>query len=269
MKPVIHVVPGEITIEHADLLKMKGQKLGTSFARRALAVPGVEAVAIDTLKGRARITYHKDPKNYSRLLERVIGAMGSEADALGEDQVANLEARTMMHWVRAGAHIQPLTISVPKEGHLIVEDEAFIATKSPLLRFIKDSVRTLTGIQSITLEPQGQVHIHYNTRRITPEKLIPLIEQAYSRHSDIQDLKDPKSVPMKVSGTTVGIWYRRRITAAGGHTHRRRGSGRHQFRGYQRCRPAIKRREGRGPPLPYRAPDLLDRHRTGSGLCAH
>ena len=205
MKPVIHVVPGEITIEHADLLKMKGQKLGTSFARRALAVPGVEAVAIDTLKGRARITYHKDPKNYSRLLERVIGAMGSEADALGEDQVANLEARTMMHWVRAGAHIQPLTISVPKEGHLIVEDEAFIGTKSPLLRFIKDSVRTLTGIQSITLEPQGQVHIHYNTRRITPEKLIPLIEQAYSRHSDIQDLKDPKSVPMKVSGTTVGI----------------------------------------------------------------
>ncbi len=86
MKPLIHVLPGELTIEHPDLLKIKGSKLGYSMARRALAVPGVEAVAIDTSKGHARIALGQDQGDQKGLLERVIKAIASEADAHSVDQ---------------------------------------------------------------------------------------------------------------------------------------------------------------------------------------
>lgn len=205
MKPLIHVLPGELTIEHPDLLKSKGSQLGYSMARRALAVPGVEALAIDTSKGHARIALSQDQGDQKGLLERVIKAIASEADALRVDQVPNPGTQKTMHWVRTGGHIQTLMISVPKQGHLILDDAALKGPKPDLLGAIEESVKTLSGIQSVLLDPHGLLHIHYNSRRITPEKLIPLIERAYTHQSAIEGLKDPKAVPMRVSGATVGL----------------------------------------------------------------
>ncbi len=205
MKPLIHVLPGELMIEHPALLRSQGTHLGYALARRALAVPGVEAVAIDTLKGHARIALSQDQSDQKGLLNRVMQAIASESEALSEDQVPNPGTLTTMHWVRTGAQIQMLTISVPKPGHLILDDAALKSPKPPLFESIKDRVKTLSGIQSVLLDPHGLLHIHYNSRRITPEKLTAVMERAYTRHFAITGLKDPKAVPMKVSGATVGL----------------------------------------------------------------
>ena len=209
MKPAISIQTQAIEVLDQSLFNQADQADARLFARRVLGVPGVTALTLEPVSGKARIGFEAATGEREAFLKKLAEATRTHEGALAASDLPEWGQGEIARWVKSGSKIVPLQVDLPAAGQLVLtlpvwghqDPDLLVQTLvKPLSRFPGVSV-TKADTESAT----PGFTISFNPALTATDQLIRAIERGIILAASDSQPANPALVPMAVSGTTVGI----------------------------------------------------------------
>lgn len=206
MSAQIKVGSAAIEIRDPSLFGVSSSPPGRVFVQRALKLPEVLSVALQSEKQLATVRFETAAESRKGFLERFLSALEGQTPKSASPDIDWSPAESNAYWVREKDQVQKLDLSYSSEGELVFRHPTLSTGTAALALKIHGKLGGKSGVRSLQHQPDtSSILIQFNPQRIKSERIEAEILSAVVEPTPVATIADPSAVPMTVSATTVGL----------------------------------------------------------------